>query len=193
MDDIRAELESATASGVAKWILDLSQTSLFTLLSEWSEQFEEITAICDRSKPLEEEARSFDAFIGGSGEFYTSLFGQRQKVGFNLSSPLMFKDSKQSAGIQVADVAAAAAVFAFTTGGDEHADRWRELMVDVAQHGNVLPDKSELDMRSLSVQRNVLLLQELHRRAAGGLSMIDGMTEYIRWLSRQLQVNPVFR
>ena len=112
-------------------------------------------------------------------------------MGCNLSGPLRFADSTQSAGIQLADVAAAATVFAFTGPRDELTARWRRDLVAVAYYGSVLPDLRELDMASNTVQRNAMLLQELHRRARAGKSLVDGMPEYVNWVSQRLGLPPL--
>src|SRR5205807_5937010 len=51
---IQAELESARGDGsTPSWILDLTTTSLVSVLRYWGEAYDEIDVFCDKSKPLE--------------------------------------------------------------------------------------------------------------------------------------------
>jgi hypothetical protein len=36
-----------------------------------------------------------------------------------------------------------------------------------------------------------MLLQELHRRARAGKSLVDGMPEYVNWVSQRLGLPPL--
>ena len=63
VEDIRAELLALNDSGVYKWILDLTDSALFTLLANWGLEFHQMTAICDNSKPLQHNQALFDVMI----------------------------------------------------------------------------------------------------------------------------------
>jgi hypothetical protein len=143
------------------------------------------------SKPLTDGAEFFNTFVGKSEKVYVNIFPKRPRLGCKLSEPLRFADSSQSSGIQIADVAAAATVFAFTSPRDELTDAWRRNLIKVAHYGGILPDFSELDMTSKIVQRNAILLRELHRRARAGASLVDGMPDYVNWTSQQLGLAPI--
>ena len=185
-DDIRTELASLSATGVGKWILDLTYTALFTLLAHWGTEHEEITAVCDPSKPLQEDGDLFTAMIGRKDGAFVDAFGQQHPITFNLSGPIQFVDSKTSYGIQVADVIAAAAVYAMSNAHDEHAKKWRDILVARSHYGSVLPDIQEVDPKTFHARRNAAILMELHSRACKGQNLIDGMPEYVRLVSRSL-------
>lgn len=55
VDDIQAELVSLMDSGGGKWILDLTNAALFTFLSCWGTEFDGLTAVCDYSRPLQDD------------------------------------------------------------------------------------------------------------------------------------------
>ena len=51
IDSIREELSILPGTGVGKWILDLTDTSLFSLLANWGTEYEVLTAVCDTYEP----------------------------------------------------------------------------------------------------------------------------------------------
>lgn len=192
-DDIREELNSLEGSGVGKWILDLTQTSLFTLLANWGTEHSVITAVCDFSKPLLEEQRIFDAMIGREDRLFTEAFVTKQPISFNLSGPIEFQDSKIAHGIQLADAVAAAAIYAFSGTDDEHGQKWRNILPKFSHYGSIIPDIDELDFSNLKTQRNAVLLLELHSRAKNGLNLIEGMPEYFQLISQRLLIDPIVK
>lgn len=190
-DSIETELQSLQGNGVGKWILDLTDTALFTLLANWGTEYEQITAICDRSKPLNNQQELFNAMIGRTDHHFSTAFGERQPITFNISGPIQFVDSKDVHGIQLADAIAAASVYAANESNEGHAVTWRGLLPKIAAYGSVIPDTDHVDLRRLEVQRNAIILMELHSRAVAGRSLLDGMPAYIQAVSQALTFNPI--
>jgi hypothetical protein len=120
----------------------------------------------------------------------TANFGAQDA--FNLSGPIQFGDSRTRHGIQIADAVAAAAVYVFSGATDEHAARWREVIVRIGHYGSIVPDLDEVGLNDRRVQRNAVLLMELHSRAKAGKSLVDGMPEHIEMISQRLTYNPIF-
>lgn len=191
-EDIRSELSSLSDVGVGKWILDLTNTALFSLLANWGIQYSEIIAICDPSKPLQQEQGIFNAMVGRTdNKIFSDLMGERHPITFNLAEPLRFSDSKTTHGIQIADAVAAAAIYVFTSAQNEQTQRWRSIICQIGHYGSIIPDGDELDLKDRRVQRNAILLLELHSRAKEGRSLTDGMPEYIRLISKRLATHPL--
>ncbi len=190
-NDIRDELEALGNAGVGKWILDLTDTALFTLLANWGTEHDEITAVCDSSKPLQQNQEIFTTMIGRKDRVFSDAFGESHPITFNLSGPIQFSDSKKSHGIQIADAVAAAAVYVFSGANDDQAKRWREIIARVGKYGSIIPDLDEVKLSDRRVQRNAVLLLELHSRAKAGKSLIDGMSEYVDLISRRLISHPM--
>ncbi len=191
-EDIREELSSLNDSGVGKWILDLTNSALFTLLAHWGSEFPEITAVCDPSKPLQHKQSIFDAMIGRKDQLFSEGFGEKHPITFNLAGPIEFMDSKTTHGIQIADAVAAAAVYVFSGADDDHAKRWRSILPNFGHYGSVIPDRDELNLKDRRAQRNAVLLLELHSRAKKGVSLIDGMPEYVQLISQRLVTDPIW-
>ena len=186
-EDIREELSSLNDSGVGKWILDLTNSALFTLLAHWGTEFTEVTAVCDPSKPLQHEQTMFDAMIGRKDQLFSEGFGEKHPITFNLSGPIEFLDSKTTHGIQIAD-----AVYVFSGADDDHAKRWRSILPSIGHYGSIIPDRDELNLKDRRAQRNAVLLLELHSRAKKGVSLIDGMGEYVQLITQRLATDPIW-
>jgi len=188
-DDIKAELDSLRGASAGKWILDLTDSALANLLAHWGLMYEEITAVCDESKPLMESQDIFNLMIGRKEEnIFVDTPSGRQPITFNLSGPIVFANSKIEHGIQIADTLAAAAVFAVTNTGDPLADKWREMLPEIGRYGSVMPDFDHLDLNEISAKRNAVVLMELHSRASKGVSLIKGMPEYIAMMTQALRM-----
>jgi len=190
--DIKEEVESLAESSVGKWVLDVTNSSLHSLLAHWGTKYDVITAICDNSKPLQESGEFFKIMVGNEQRLKGGFAGNEHPMTFNLSGPLEFRDSKTCHGIQLADAVAGAAVHVLGGGTDDHAKRWRELLPEMSIL-NILPDKDELDLRLGTARRNVVLLNELHARAKNGQDLIEGMPLLIARLTHRLNLPPIPR
>ncbi|EPB6483750.1 MULTISPECIES: DUF3800 domain-containing protein [Pseudomonas] len=186
------ELDGYVGTGAGKWVLDLTNTSLFSLLAEWGRHHDELTAFCDNSKPLSQDQSIFEAMIGRTDKIYENFSGGSSPITFNLTGPLNLVDSKVFHGVQIADAVAAA--FAYCCDGrnqDDHAREWRGYIEEMVIPASVFPDVDHVDLRSPKVVRNAILLQELVSRSQKGHSLIDGMREYVSFISGQLSQNPL--
>lgn len=190
--DIRAELASLSDEGVGKWILDLTHSSLFILLANWGLEFEQVTAICDHSNPLQHEQSLFNVSIDRKDRKFSAAFGKEHPITFNLSGPIQFSDSKTTYGIQLADAVSAAAVYAISNGGNKHVEKWKELIPVIGQYGSIIPELDTLNLKDISAQRNAVILLELHSRAKEGRNLIEGMPEYINFVSQKLLTHPIY-
>jgi len=190
-EDIRAELALLTDDGVGKWILDLTNTAIFTLLANWGLEFEQVTAICDDSKPLKHQQSFFDAMINREDRHFSNAFGHEHPITFNLSGPIEFADSKKTHGIQLADAVSAAAVYALSNSSNEHSEKWQFLIPKICHYGSVFPELDQLNLKDRATQRNAVLLIELHSRAQKGQSLIEGIPEYIDMVTKRLITHPI--
>src|ERR1700743_1228414 len=131
--------------------------------------------------------------VGRTDRVYSNAFGKRSPITFNLSAPLQFRDSKDTHGIQLADAIAATAVYVLSHTDDEQAIKWlKPIVMQSGDNGSIIPDKEAIDLKILSVQRNAVILIELHNRAKRGVSLIDGIQIYIRTVTDRLLIDPIF-
>lgn len=187
-DEIRAELDSLRGGVTGKWILDLTDSACGSLLAHWGLMYEEITAICDESKPLMEKNEFFNSMIGRKGEtiFIDSPVG-KQPLTFNLSGPIQFVSSRVAHGIQIADTLAAAAVFAVSNPDDTMGQKWCEMLPQIGSYGSVMPDFDHLDLDGMAAKLNAVVLMELHSRATRKENLLENMSDYVQFMTQALR------
>lgn len=190
-DVIAAELDGYIGSGAGKWVLDLTTSALFSLLAQWGQEFEVITAICDESKPLAAEQDLFKSMIGRSERLFSALDGKDHPISFNLSGPIQLVDSKQHAGIQLADCVAAAFAYACNSENDDDCAReWRGYIESTVIYGSVFPDLDYVDLSKIEAQRNALLLMELRERSIQGVDLLEGLPQFVECMGKSLERYP---
>jgi len=175
------ELDGYLGEGAGKWSLDLTNTSLHTLLSDWGQTFDTLTVYCDKSKPLETDHELLDAMVGRENKVYSTFGDERIPITFNLTESVNLVDSKDYAGVQLADAVAAAFSYACNHDNqDEFAVKWRGLIEGVVTYGSVFPDFDHIDPSRLEAQRNGMILQELARRSENDEDLLFGITDFIQ-------------
>jgi len=188
---IRRELDSLPGDGIGKWILDLADTALFSLLANWGLEHNQLTAICDDAKPLQHDQQLYNSMINREDKHFSHMGGEKHPITFNLSGPIQLVDSKVYHGVQLADAIAAASVYAVSGASDKHANEWKEFIPDIAIYGSLMPDYDHVDLNKYEVQRNAVVMLELHSRAIKKQSLLDGMPEYVQMISQELIHNPL--
>lgn len=179
--DIRAELEGYLDTGSGKWVLDLTNTALFSSLAKWGMEYPQLEVYCDQSKPLSADQTIFDAMINRSGETVFDPFCHEMPMSFNLSGPLVLCDSASEYGIQLADVISAA--FAWSCNDNnrsqEKAMRWNAYLNEATIAVVNVPELEYVDLDKNEVKANYVILMELVSRSAKGESLTDGMIDFI--------------
>jgi len=191
-ESVIEELDGYAGNGAGKWVLDLTNTALFSLLAEWGQEYDQLTAYCDQSKPLSEDQELFNVMINREDKKYSHISGTDFPITFNLKEPLKLVDSRVVHGVQLADAIAGA--FAYTCDNknqDEYAEKWRGMIEEHVIFGSVFQDYDHLDLSKLEVQRNAVLLQELTERSKNGHSLTEGIGEYIQLITVVLRENPL--
>jgi Protein of unknown function (DUF3800) len=178
-DRIIAENQSIVAEP-NHWILELSVTSLFSILSEWGTEFGKLRVHCDDSKPLLHQAYAFDPMLNREESAQITFDGRTSPFGFSLAEPIRFAASCDCPALQVADVIASSA-YALLRGTDatqKHA--WIE-QIDSAALSNmcVMPDAIEIDLSTPRPCLNALVLEELTQRTRQGRDLLHEMPEFV--------------
>ncbi|WP_422155723.1 DUF3800 domain-containing protein [Vreelandella titanicae] len=191
-ESVIEELDGYAGEGAGKWVLDLTNTALFSLLAEWGQEYDQLTAYCDQSKPLNEDQEIFKAMINREDKKFTHIAGIDSPLTFNLKEPLNLVDSKVVHGVQLADAVAAAFAYACDQDNqDEYAVKWRGMIEEHLIFGSVFQDYDHLDLSKIEVQRNAILLQELTERSKKGMSLTEGIVEYIQFITIALRETPL--
>jgi hypothetical protein len=184
------ELDGYVGDKSGKWVLDLTNTALFSLLAEWGQKYDEITAYCDHSKPLSDDQEIFNVMVNREDKQFTHIAGIASPITFNLKEPLNLVDSKIVHGVQLADAIAAAFAYACdNTNTDEFAIKWRNMIEDSVIFGSVFHDYNYIDLNKLEVKRNLVLLYELVDRSKNGINLTEGIGEFIRYMTAALEAD----
>lgn len=166
--------------GLKNWVLELTTTSLFWLLSFWGERFDSIEVYCDKSKPLEINRELFDALIGRQDRIYMKL-GKKPEVllTYNLARPVILVDSIQSPGVQIADILASSIAYGFKNPNDSLSKEWLSLADSMFSSTCILPDLKALDLHEREPFINALVLQELVDRTLKGRSLLVDWDKFL--------------
>lgn len=185
---ISEELSSLEDTKTGKWVLELTSTSLVSLLSDWGQQFYELEVFCDQSKPLQEQPEFFNAMIGNTTQISINTGEQIHPLSFNLKQPIKFINSKQYPGIQIADIFAGATKFVFQENSvmgtemvsEEIKNNWTTNVEKCCIGNSVIPDYEQLNMNKLLPQLNNLLFYELIRRTNNSQPVLEDIETFIQ-------------
>ena len=162
-DEIEGDYQDVRPpEGVARWILDLSVTSLASLLREYGKEGKEgkkMTVICDESKPLQESAGVINALGSGDEPLVMQMWGRSHILNYSLAGPIEFAKSHESAGVMLADIVAGVACWSC-----KNENRGTELQAAVIGNligDSVFPDLDYVDLDRPEVVGNAILLQLL--------------------------------
>ena len=177
---IEEEIRSVSESGpVANWSLELSMTALNWLLASWGEEFEVLEVYCDESKPIQEAQEFFKVFIGREDKAYIRLGSEpTPSIIYNLSGPINLVDSKDSHGIQIADVLSSSLAYALKNPDEENAKKWLSLLEDVPAN-QLKPDLNQVDLTQEGAFINTMVLGELVDRSVRGQNLFESMPDII--------------
>ena len=182
-----------------KWTNDLSITALHSLFSEWGKNKDKLVAYCDNSKPIEEQKSFFKGMIDRDGEIIYSILktdeSKQVSLTYNLKS-IELVDSKIYKGIQLADVVATVSAYSFRWFRDDENDFSKELRTILSPsiiYGSVFPDFDYINLEKKEVQLNTILLEEILERSRRDIPIFDEIEEYIMFMQKNLELNPMFR
>jgi hypothetical protein len=183
---IQEELDSLRGHGVGKWVLDLTASALFQHLAFWGTRYYQLDVYCDETKTLEGFWDLMKVMIGREEKIYNKFLDREQPITFNLHKQVSTVKSSDNPGVQLADVAAGAAVYALQNPADPLAIEWLELLFSEKPNLSIMPDFGQIDVKDISAKRNLMLLQELVDRSERGLSLTEGIDDFLVRATRLL-------
>jgi hypothetical protein len=176
---IRKELRYLSDCGQERWILDMTMSSLFSLLAEWGMCFNQLRVFCDASKALETDQSIFNVMIARPRREFVMVRGERVPLTFNLAGPIQLVESTSNPGIQIADVVAAAFAYVCQHQRDSVSAKWKAYFDKGLCGGSVVPDMDIIDLETPDAIRNSLVLMELVDRSKKGVPLLDGIEQYV--------------
>lgn len=184
-DAIWEEIESlAGEDPTGRWILDLTMSSLFSLLRHWGRHFDALEVYCDDSKPLRE---NLDVINSMSPPTETHTETHREDlprlVTFRLAKPIARVKSIQYPGIQIADVFASAVRHALANPSLPDCKGWLAVTHECVDEESVLPQEDWKHVGSGQVPNGRVhgwVLDELEERTRQGISLSEGFGDALR-------------
>jgi hypothetical protein len=173
---IAQEVKDLRDTNAGKWVLDLTSSSLFSILSYWGERYEQLDVFCDDSKPLRGNDL-FPTMVNRTDCVYQTLRDRRRRLTFNLARSTQLVRSKDHFGIQVADVLASTLRHALEHRDETDSQEWLNILSDSISSESVFPAPDVIDLDTPEAMVNAFLLQELVDRSVRGRDLFDGLPE----------------
>ena len=97
---------------------------------------------------------------------------------YNLAGPINLVDSRESPGIQIADVLSSSLTYALNHPDSGVSKIWLKLIEDVPAN-QIIPETKHMDMTQQGAFVNSLVLVELVDRSIRGLNLFVDMPEFV--------------
>jgi hypothetical protein len=154
-----------------RWVLDLATTSAFAHLNHWGSQNRPLAITCDESKPLAANIPEFSGDANDPGIRRARMKNHSGNLGWRLSRPVEFANSKGYAALQLADVIAGVAAYAIRRDipVDPDVQHFRESLQPHTLAACILPDVTLLDPRQKESAVNAAILYRLADKAERSL------------------------
>jgi len=178
-DAILKELDEVKRMG--GWVVELTSTSLWSLLTYWGERHESLRVFCDQSVPLRDQLSFINMMVGRTDKHTLRLGTRERSIMFNLSEPVSLVSSVDAPGVQLADVLAATVCAAMETPKDEwhRSALGRCFELDTIGDDCIYPDLDHVDLRKKHAVINCMLMLELLERSRDSRSLTEGIGEFI--------------
>ncbi|MEQ9347515.1 MAG: DUF3800 domain-containing protein [Thalassospira sp.] len=168
-----------------KWILDLSNSSLWSHLNHWGTRQIPLKVTCDNSEPLKASAEAFDGSKDAAAMVrIREIAGHTGPLGWELDGSISFSDSKQNPSIQLADVVASTVAWLFSNECPENFRDSASLLDKHMLKDSIFPDKEILNLDKRGPCVNWLLLFALSERASIGASPFQDLEAFMEVASQ---------
>lgn len=163
-----------------KWLLDLTETSLFRTLCYWGEKYDQLDVYCDSSKPLKENPDVFNVMINRKDRADISFMGRTIPMTFNLKEQIKVVDSRDYPGIQIADCVSAAAWYSVGKTDNEYSEKWQNYFTPpVLSDCCVFPEDKYLKLDNEDCFINTFIFNELIKRSQNGDSLLGNWMDIV--------------
>ena len=164
----------------ARWTLDLSASALWSHLNYWGSRNKPLSVNCDASKPLQAIISGFTGDHTDPGIRRARDNGHTGSLGWKLSRPIAFCDSRSHPAVQLADVIAGTGVALASYALPKGPGVIVESMLRHALADSILPDMDIVDPSTRPAAVNALILFDLAKRAERGGDPYFGLAEMYR-------------
>ena len=125
-DEIASDIDFTSKTD--KYILDLTLTSLYSLLGCFSAGSPEAMEIhCDKSKPVENDRSFWKAYINNEKIVYDTVLGSNAQLTFNITQEPNLEDSKNVMQLQIADLLVSSVYQAYLHPDSDFSEKIKKL------------------------------------------------------------------
>ena len=179
VETINEELKSLRDNqATGTWVLELTLTGLFNLLTKWGENIDGMEVYCDDSKPLVSQGDFFDVMVNRKDKKFYPIGGKTHPLTFNLARPIQLVNSKEQSGIQLADISASSIAYSLKN-NDDFSKHCMEVCNKSIHENSVFPQPEYADLSQKPGFINAQILTELYNRTLIGREILDGMENFI--------------
>ena len=158
-----------------KWVLDLNASALWSHLNHWGRKGVPLEVRCDISKPLIPIVHKFTGDENDPAIKRVRMMGRKEPLGWKLSQPVEFVDSRDHPAVQLADLVASSSVSLWTRGIPEGFEEALAILEQGILRDSIFPDFEVIDVNQREPAVNYLMLFHLAKRAEEGLHPTDGI------------------
>jgi hypothetical protein len=156
------------ASDNGTWTLDLSASGLWSHLNHWGQYKEPLAVVCDESKPLKSIAAKLDGDVMDAVMRRARMVKPDSTLGWQMSEPVKFADSRAHPSVQLADILASTVVYCYTNGMPKGFDVTAHILDAGMLKDSIFPDYERVKLDNDPVKVHYAVLTELVARAEGG-------------------------
>jgi hypothetical protein len=156
------------ASDNGTWTLDLSASGLWSHLNHWGQYKEPLAVVCDESKPLKSIAAKLDGDVMDAVMRRARMVKPDSTLGWQMSEPVKFADSRAHPSVQLADILASTVVYCYINGMPKGFDVTAHILDAGMLKDSIFPDYERVKLDNDPVKVHYAVLTELVARAEGG-------------------------
>lgn len=150
------------------WTLDLSASGLWSHLNYWGQHKEPLAVVCDESKPLRSIAAELSGDAMDAAMIRARMMKPDEPLGWQMSEPVKFADSRAHPSIQLADILASTVVYCHTNGMPQGFEATAHILDGGMLKDSIFPDLERVQLNNDPVKVHYAVLLEMVAQAEGG-------------------------
>ncbi len=169
--------QSDKSEKINKWTLELSLTSLNSMLNYWGTKHKNLLPVCDDSTPLTELQDVINILAGryDFDENYLPIFNGA------IVNPVIFGKSHENPSIQIADLVASAFNYAANNLESDFSKKLFGNFSAQISENNIIPDMDDFSIKNEQSVRNYLMLLAILKNSKenDGLILSPDFTQFL--------------
>ena len=146
----------------------MSASSLWSHLNYWGQYKEPLAVVCDESKPLRAFAAELNGDAMDAAMARARMTNPDEPLGWEVSEPIRFVDSRAHPSVQLADILASTVVYCHTNGVPDGFESTAYVLDSGMLRDSIFPDLERVQLANESVKVHYAVLHEIVVRAENG-------------------------